>query len=324
VSREWRGASWSPQTSGVERGGGFPRLINDCHCHFFSEQFFATLGRQRPSNAPQSADGVVAELGWDHPGSPDDLADRWARELDRHGLDRAALIASVPGDESSVGRAISRHPRRFVGFAMIDPTAQDAAARVEQALGTLGLRCICLFPAMQRYSLHDARVATILSVSARHAGTVVFVHCGALSVGVRKKLGLPSRFDVQYGNPLDVQALAAEYSTVPFIIPHFGAGLFREALLAADLCPNIHLDTSSTNHWIDYHPALTLAAVFRQALKVAGPDRLLFGTDSSFFPRGWNRQIYDAQAGALEAEGVDQSVQQRIFGGNFDRLFPSK
>ena len=108
----------------------------------------------------------------------------------------------------------------------------------------------------------------------------------------------------------------------PFIIPHFGAGLFREALLVADLCPNIYLDTSSTNRWMDYHASLTLTDVFRQALKVAGPDRLLFGTDSSFFPRGWNRQIYDAQVSALEFEGVDESIRQRIFGGNFDRLFP--
>ena len=50
----------------------------------------------------------------------------------------------------------------------------------------------------------------------------------------------------------------------------------------------------------------TLADVFRQALEVAGPDRLLFGTDSSFFPRGWNRAVYDAQVSALDAAGVDE------------------
>jgi predicted TIM-barrel fold metal-dependent hydrolase len=300
-----------------------PRLINDAHCHFFSEQFFATLGRQRQSGAAQSADAVVKELKWDHPGSPEDLADRWVQELDRQGVARAALIASVPGDEPSVGRAISRHPSRFVGFFMVDPTAEDAATRVEHALGSLGLRCTCLFPAMQRYSLLDARVAAIVQTAARHAGAAVFVHCGALSVGVRKKLGLASRFDVRFGNPLDVHALAAEHSGLPFIIPHFGAGLFREALLVADLCPNVYLDTSSTNRWIDYHVSLTLAEVFRHALKVVGPDRLLFGTDSSFFPRGWNHQIYDAQVSALDVEGVDEGMRQRIFAGNFDRVFPA-
>ena len=120
--------------------------------------------------------------------------------------------------------------------------------------------------------------------------------------------------------PLPRLALAAP--RVPFIIPHFGAGLFREALLVADLCPNVHLDTSSSNKWIAYHPSLTMADVFRQALAVAGPDRLLFGTDSSFFPRGWNREVHDAQTAALDALGVDASVRERILGGNFDRLFP--
>jgi uncharacterized protein len=299
------------------------RPINDAHCHFFSEQFFATLGRQRGPGSQQSAAAVLADLGWDSPGLPEDLADRWVQELDRCSVNRASLIASVPGDEASVGSAVARHPTRFVGFAMVDPTAPEAASRAETALGSHRIRCICLFPAMQRYSLHDPRVVEIVAIAARHAGTAVFVHCGALSVGVRKKLGLPSRFDVRYGNPLDLHALAADHPHVPFIVPHFGAGLFREALMLADLCPNVYLDTSSTNRWTSYHPSLTLAGVFRQALEVAGPERLLFGSDSSFFPRGWNASVYAAQVSALESEGVDERVRDRIFSANFDSLFPA-
>ena len=71
-----------------------------------------------------------------------------------------------------------------------------------------------------------------------------------------------------------------------------------------------------------YHPGLTLPIVFAQALAVAGPDRLLFGTDSSFFPRGWQRAIHEQQRSALEGLAADESVMSRIFGGNFDRLFP--
>jgi len=85
----------------------------------------------------------------------------------------------------------------------------------------------------------------------------------------------------------------------------------------------VYLDTSSTNRWMAYHSALTLADVFRQALAVTGPNRLLFGTDSSFFPRGWNREVYQAQASALETTGVDAAVRECIFGTNFDRLFPA-
>jgi hypothetical protein len=166
-------------------------------------------------------------------------------------------------------------------------------------------------------------VQEIVQRAATHRGTAVFVHCGALSVGVRKKLGLVSRFDVRYGNPLDLHALAADHPGVPFIIPHFGAGLLHEALLVADLAANVYLDTSSTNRWLSYHPGLTLVDVFKQALRVVGPDRLLFGTDSSFFPRGWNRAIYEAQVSALDALGVNENDRRGIFGGNFDRLFPA-
>lgn len=300
-------------------------MINDAHCHFFSQRFIETLAAQRGPHRgtrDDSSGHVAAELGWEAPGPPEALADRWVQELDRHRVGRAALIASVPGDEGSVADAVARHPSRFVGFFMVDPTAADAPERARRALEELKLRCICLFPAMQRYSLHDPAVARVLAIAAAHPGAAIFVHCGVLSVGVRQKLGLPSRFDVRFGNPLDLHALAGAHPGLPFIMPHFGAGLLREALMAADLCPNIHLDTSSSNRWLAYHPGLTLAAVFRQALEVAGPDRLLFGTDSSFFPRGWNRPVYDGQLAALDEAGAGADVKERVFSGNFDRLFP--
>jgi hypothetical protein len=297
--------------------------MNDAHVHFFSDQFFETLGRQQPGGTGRSAVEVTGRLGWDPPGSPEELADRWIRELDRHHVARAALIASVPGDEGSVARAAARHPSRLVGFFMLDPTAGDALERAEEAIRHSGLRGICLFPAMQRYSLLDPRARAIVELAAAHAGTAVFVHCGALSVGVRKKLGLPSRFDVRHGNPLDLHALVSDHPDVPFIIPHFGAGMLREALLVADLCANIYLDTSSSNKWMAYHPGLTLAEVFRQALQVVGAERLLFGTDSSFFPRGWNAAVHAEQVSALDRAGVDDSSRRLIFGGTFDRLFPT-
>ena len=86
-------------------------------------------------------------------------------------------------------------------------------------------------------------------------------------------------------------------------------------------CPNVHLDTSSSNGWIKYTPGLTLEQVFKTALDVAGPDRLIFGSDSSFFPRGWNGEIYQKQKSALDAIGAGADQQDKIFSGNFTRLF---
>jgi predicted TIM-barrel fold metal-dependent hydrolase len=304
--------------------------INDSHCHFFSPQFFGALARQQlalrvaPSAmVAASASEICRELQWDDPVAADILADRWIAELDRHGVNRNVLIASVPGDEASVAEAVARHPSRFVGFFMLDPSAVDAIERARRAIDELRLRGICLFPAMHHVALTDQRITHIVEVAAERPGVVVFVHCGVLTVGVRRKLGLPSHFDLRLGNPIEVAKLALAFPQVPFIIPHFGAGLLREALMAADTCANIYLDTSSSNSWTRYTPDLTLAAVFKTALAVVGPSRLLFGTDSSFFPRGWQNGIYETQKQAAKDAGVSAADASLIFGGNFDRLFPA-
>lgn len=295
--------------------------MNDAHCHFFSTQFFTTLAKQRGKGDTSSQ--LCRELEWDDPGTAQELAARWVRELDAAGVARAALIASVPGDETSVAAAVASHKNRLVGFFMLDPSGADAAERAWRAVKDLGLRGICLFPAMHHVPLDDERIRRVVEVAEAHSGTAVFVHCGALSVGVRKKLRLVSRFDMRLGDPLGVSRLAAMFPSVPFIIPHFGAGLFREALMAADACPNIHFDTSSSNSWIRYMPGLTLDEVYKTALAVTGPTRVLFGTDSSFFPRGWQRSVFDTQKAVVSRLGLSSDDEALIFGGNFDRLFPA-
>ena len=292
--------------------------ICDAHVHFFSHSFFEALARQKPGLEGEHIPGL---LGWEAP--PIDagsLADRWAAELDRHRVSRAALIGSVPGDEQGIAVALAQHPDRFYGYFLVDPTSGDVRARVERAIGA-GLQGICLFPAMHRYSVHDERVRPVFEVAAEHPGTLVFVHCGVLSVGVRKKLGLTSHYDIRFSNPVDLHAIALDFLQVPIVIPHFGAGYFREALMVCDLCPNVHLDTSSSNSWVKYLPdAPTLNDVFRRSLDVVGPRRLLFGTDSSYFPRGWNGLIFETQSKALYELGLKDDDAELILGGNLRRL----
>jgi len=299
--------------------------LNDCHCHFFSPTFFERLAREKGlQDARNAVEELTRSLGWEAPRTPKALAQRWVRELDSNQVDRAALIASVPGDEESVAVAIAQHPERFVGFFMVNPTQPKTVERIRWAVGELGLRCICLFPAMHRYHVYEDKAIEVFETAASLDEAVVFVHCGVLSLGVRKKLGLASRFAMRFSNPLDLHSVALSYPELPMIIPHFGAGLLREALMVADLCPNIYLDTSSSNSWIKYHPALNLEEVFRQALEVVGADRLLFGTDSSFFPRGWQRKVWEDQDAVLETIGVDHPTKEKFFSGTFNRLFPLK
>ena len=92
--------------------------------------------------------------------------------------------------------------------------------------------------------------------------------------------------------------------------------------MLCDLCPNVYLDTSSSNSWMRYEEAhLDLRTVFRRALDVAGPKRLLFGTDSSFFPRGWIAAVFDAQTKALYEIGVTAEIANLILHDNLQHLF---
>jgi predicted TIM-barrel fold metal-dependent hydrolase len=278
--------------------------IADAHVHFFSHRFFEVLAAQKPGLTFDS-------LHWQMPPEqPEDLANIWAHELDRQGVSHAAIISSVPGDEESVIKAVAAFPDRFFAYAMVNPAKWQPS----------DVSAACLFPAMHRYSIHSDAALRVFDWAEENR-KAVFVHCGVLSVGVRKKLGLDSQYDMRFSNPIDLHAIAMRYPTVPIVVPHFGAGYFRETLMLADLCPNVYLDTSSSNQWMKYQESpIDLRQVFRRALDVAGPKRLLFGTDSSFFPRGWHAQIFEDQARVLYELNVSEEDARSIFSENLLRI----
>lgn len=296
-----------------------PLAVADAHVHFFSHAFFASLAEQKGL----AVQGLAPLLKWQlPPEDPRQLADQWVHELDRKGISKAAVIASVPGDGEAVMAAVRAHPERFYGYVMVNPTAPDAMSQAEALLASGHVHAFCFFPAMHRYSIQDERAIALLELLAARPRTAAFVHCGVLSVGVRKILGLPSNFDMRFSNPIDLHAIALRLPRLSFVLPHFGAGYLREAMMLCDLCPNVYLDTSSSNSWIRYEEAhLDLRTIFKRALEVVGPHRLLFGTDSSFFPRGWHGQIFEIQTKALYEIGVPDEMAQLIFHDNLVRLF---
>src|SRR3954470_8297574 len=291
--------------------------VSDAHVHFFSRSFYGGLSRQKKLD---SVDALAPLLGWDVPASePAGLAAQWIAELDRFDVRRACFIASSHGDEGSVAEAVAAYPERFFGYFMLDPLQPDARDRVAAAARNPHLHGMCLFPAMHTYAITDSRLVPLLAL-APDSRLAVFVHCGAISVGVRKKLSLPSQFDLRYSNPLDLHPVALHFPQIRFIVPHFGAGMLRETLMLADLCENVLLDTSSSNRWAIYEN-LKLRDVYQRAISVVGTERLLFGTDSSFFPRGWHSAIFDAQITAMYEIGLDQKQAEQILRTNLEHLF---
>lgn len=296
--------------------------IHDAHTHFFSRDFFRLLGKEAAAKVGATdPEGPLADLarktGIEIPDpDPRKHAERWLAELDRHGVEAAVSIASVPGEEEAVREAALASRGRLIPFLVVDPTTPAGLEKGVRALSSGGFRGVLIFPALHRFD-PAAPALDPLYEAASAARAAVTVHCGLLEIKVRDLLGIRPAYDIRFASPLAVSAAAERHRGVNFIIPHFGAGFFEETLIAGAQSANIHVDTSSSNSWIRAQSGdLTLEAVLRKSIEVFGPRRILFGTDSSTFPRGWRVAILDEELRALDAIGVKGADRSRILGEN--------
>ncbi len=301
-------------------------MLQDAHTHFFSRTFFSTLAKLSPRDqtAESTLDQVIAATGLLLP--EDDTAahrDRWLAAMDAAGVERMVTFASVPPEAPVVAEAAAGSGGRLLPYTIVDPSADGALDFARRALGELGFRGLLTFPAMHHVHPSDERAAALYALAAEHDAPVI-VHCGILKVKLRDLVGLPRRYDVALANPLHLVPAADAHPDTTFVLPHFGGGYLREALMAGDQCENICLDTSSSNSWIATQPGLDLAGVFAAALSVFGAERILFGTDSGVFPRGYRRDLIEEQRAALATAGAADADVEAIMGRNLQRLVPPR
>ena len=292
--------------------------IVDFHSHFFSRPFFETLAQQSPlpgdveSRLQDVADRTGIEIP---PASVAAHLERWIAELDRYGVEHMVTFASLPEEVPAVTEALKLANGRLSGCALLNPCAPGAAEKLRGHFEERGLKGVLLFPAMHHFRLEDH--PEVLGVLDEHEA-IVFVHCGLLVVKLRDLLGLPRPYDLSYADPLRLIPAANRAPRARFVIPHFGAGFFRETLMIGTQCENVHVDTSSSNAWMHTQTSpISLRDVFARALDVFGEERILFGTDSGTFPAGWRIDRLAEQSEILGQLGVQPD---RILGGNARRL----
>jgi len=105
-----------------------------------------------------------------------------------------------------------------------------------------------------------------------------------------------------------VDMFAPQYRDVNFIIPHLGSfvGDWKAHQMVVDQIvrhPNVYTDTSSVRHY-DY---------IVQALKRAGPRKVLFGSDGPWLHPG-------VEFHKIKLLGLSPRAQALVTGGNIRRL----
>ncbi len=227
--------------------------------------------------------------GYEYRQSPDELL----REMDRHGVDRAAICPvdrciAVDNREGNdfVLQAARAHPQRFYAFATANPWyGERAVAELRRALGE-GARGIKLHPPLQGFLLCDELVYPILNL-AEESGVPIFFHTGTPA----------------YAQPTQLEELALRFPGVNLIMGHMGSTDFKtDAVPAALHAPNIYLDTS----WI-------LPQLVTRAVAAVGEDRLLFSSDSPLSTLG-------IELGCRRAADLTEAARAKLMGGNIRKL----
>ncbi|MFQ6066246.1 MAG: amidohydrolase family protein [bacterium] len=237
---------------------------------------------------------------------------KWLSEFNRYQIEKGVFLPFAPNLQEMI--ALPKVNDRFIGFTSVDPTQENADEILEEDLQA-GLKGVKLYPVNRFFHVNDPKAEKIYPVVEKYKVPVI-IHFG-LNIGPGSNL--------LYGNPLDLHPVALKHPEVSFIIAHFGCGFAREALFLAYQCNNIYYDTSSSNVWINYLPhKTTLKGIFQRFLDTAGSSRLIFGTDSNFFPRGYRYDIFLEQKRILDELGVAKEEQENIFGGNILKLLSLK
>jgi len=242
-------------------------MIIDCHCH------------------AGEGDGFTGP--WDT-SAP---LDAYLRRARRAGITHTVVFSAFHSDYAAgnrrVAEIVAAHPDRLLGFAFVNPRADQGRVRAMVATA-VERHGFCGIKVHQ----HDGRITREICETARH-------------------FGLPVLYDVM-GETTAIDLVAREYPDVRFIIPHLGsfADDYRAQVAVIDLLvrlPNVHADTSGVRRF----------DLLEQAVARAGAGKILFGSDGPWLHPG----VELAKIRALDLAPEDA---QKVLGGNLLRLIGAR
>ena len=231
-----------------------------------------------------------------HAGTGDGLTGPWdtraplkdyLRRASDAGIRRTVLFAAFHSDyaiaNQEVARIVTGKPERFYGFAFVH--ALRDRSRVNDLVRV----------AVERYGFVGIKVH-------RHDAPISREICAAA-----RSFALPVLYDVA-GEVSVCELLAQEYPDVNFIIPHLGsfADDWRAQLALIDHLvrhPNLYADTAGVRRF----------DLLEQAVRRAGPGKILFGSDGPWLHPG-------IELAKIKALRLAPAQEKLILGGNLQNL----
>lgn len=236
----------------------------------------------------------------------------WRLEVEKREYLKS-IVFVTSGSNDFCSELVERNKGRFYGYAHHDPMLPDAAARLDKAINHQGLRGYKMLGPKIDKPLDDPSFYPLWEI-AEAAEIPVLIHFGIMGGAG----GIANHVNI---NPIIIHDVAKRFPKMPVIIPHFGCGYVFETLNLCWACPNVSIDTSGSNQWMRWMPyPLDLATLFRKYRETIGPSRIIFGTDSSWFPRGFTDAYLDIQVREMLDNGFSEDEVDQVLYRNIATL----
>ncbi|MBO3804086.1 MAG: amidohydrolase [Candidatus Brockarchaeota archaeon] len=203
-----------------------------------------------------------SHLGYDYVFEENFTAEDLKASMDGNGIDASVV---QPGSVLDLDTVVAQHDAiaalskgmegRIYGMANPNPRLKAGEYRreLERCVKDLGFVGVKLHPLAHAINVNQSAGRRVFE-AASDLGIPVMVHTGS---------GIP------WSLPSALIPVAKEFRNLKVILAHSGGPMFSsEAVLAAQLCPNVYLETS----WI---PSITI----KSFVKSVGADRIMFGSD---------------------------------------------
>jgi uncharacterized protein len=203
------------------------------------------------------------------------------------GIDKTIVIPAFHSNyaqaNEELGRIVARHAGRLLGFAFVH--AHRDAGRIREMVGH----------AVERWNFRGIKVHGFDAMPTREV------------CDTARAFRLPMLVDV-VSRPEVVDMFAPQYPDVNFIIPHLGSftddwKAHQQVIYQIARYPNVYADTSAVRQF-DY---------LVQAVRRAGPRKLLFGSDGP-----WTHPSIELLK--IKLLGLPRDQLAAILGGNTMRL----
>jgi len=276
-------------------------MIIDFHTHIFPGKI--------PANRKKYFSGEPEfELLYNHPKSRLAGAEELIAAMNEQGVDQAVVFGfpwknpkTLSDHNDYIAESVEKYPTRLIGFCCLDPFSEKAAAEAQRCLAGnfAGVGELAYYQSgFDERSIE--RLEPIMEIC-RKADVPVLIHTNK-PIGHNYPGKVPMTFPQLYG-------LIRKFPENKIVLAHWGGGLFFFYLAKKEIkesLRNVYFDTAASPYLYD-------PKVYSIAVQIAGPEKILFGSDYPLIsPSRYFQEI--------EAAGLSPDETRLILGQNAAKL----